>query len=71
MKTPKIEKNVPIPIGYNHQPYPLADMEIGDSFLITNPSPYIRSNIWAWSRKHARKFTVRKVPGGTRVWRIE
>lgn len=84
----KIDKNIPMPdrkrIGSTKAPtkkYPLAEMEIGDSFFV----PVENNNRF---EKHARvvtihsskntrtllkrkKFETRLVEGGVRCWRTE
>ena len=65
----KIDKDVPMPNMW--QKYPLGDMEIGDSFFLPraktqNISPMLRK----YSIRNNKKFSVRAVDGGVRVWRI-
>lgn len=71
MQEIKIEKNVPIPTG--NGPYPLKDMEIGDSFFVPNKS---HNSISGYTSSHRpKKFTVMKCEEngikGLRVWRIK
>jgi hypothetical protein len=70
--TIEIEKGVPI-TGKSRQRFPFKDMEVGDSFFIKdgkNKSAY--SSAAGFARRHpAFAFTVRKINGGIRVWRIE
>lgn len=78
----KIEKDVSIPSMRGRPrkvtPYPLAEMEIGDSFLITNEMieqnpqhKYARQEVQRYRSLECpdRKYTTRKVPEGVRVWR--
>lgn len=72
-KTFEIEKNIPLPeIGSK---YPYKTMEVGDSFLITNPSINNRGYPISYlPRKNSGitgKFAQRTTPEGIRVWRIE
>lgn len=78
--TPAIETGVPIPkvSKPTRVKYPWADMEIGNSFLVecepdeaTARRASVVSSASAWARRHApgRKFSVRSVDGGIRVWR--
>lgn len=68
-----IEKDVPIPGGFCYR-YPFKQMEIGDSFLIGNDETMasrVRSAGCNYSKKHNKKFTVRKCLDGYRIWRVE
>lgn len=72
----EIEKNVPLAgkaMGRNTK-YPLASMEIGDSFVVPLKYPEQRntlaSTISIFSRKHGRKFATRRIDNSVRVWRI-
>jgi hypothetical protein len=70
-----IEKAVPLP--QQHRPtrsskYPFADMEPGDSFLATDvKATTMYSSVARYVRScgNTKKFTVRSVEGGVRVWR--
>lgn len=74
-----IEKNVSMPEAQSGKTrkYPFLDMDVGDSFFaatetsedqrklgmrIKNAASYIE-------KKHAMKFSIRKVEGGVRIWR--
>ena len=76
----KIEKGVPIPPprpGTNT--YPLADMKVGDSFLV----PYkpgrspgssqamiaTHARVWRNRKGNGWTFTTRQEADGTRIWR--
>lgn len=62
----EIEKNVPLAMAK----YPFRHMEIGDSFFIENGNGKIlRPAASNAGGLLGRKFTVRKVDGGYRVWR--
>ena len=75
--TIEIEKGVPLP-KRSRGPgrprsgkYPFQQMEVGDSFLISN----VASNSVAcisgrWAKRTGFKFSQRKVEGGYRVWRV-
>lgn len=82
MKQPKpleVVSNEPIPItaGRAGRHWPFADMKIGDSFFVPLAMAglgalVIRPAASTWARRHRDYFfTVRKVEGGYRVWRIE
>jgi hypothetical protein len=73
-----IDKGVPIPRAKRGGPgkrpaiYPWMDMEIGDSFFAEGLTQAHLAAVGSYTeRKTGWKFTTRKVPGGTRVWRIE
>lgn len=72
-----IDKNIPIPqkaggIGKLNS-FPWNELEVGDSFLLTNTKP--KSAHVATARANARfkpkRFTSRVVEGGVRIWRCE
>jgi hypothetical protein len=76
----KIEKGVPLPPNYN-QPgkgrpakYPFRKMEVGDSFFLAGDKRVcgsVSSSCHHLTMRHPEfRFTVRKVEGGYRVWRI-
>ena len=75
----KIDKNIPIP-GEGLQ-LPLIYMEIGDSFFVPckNAKEYskarekIYNKIITEKRRHKlnNTYTVRKVDGGIRTWRVK
>jgi hypothetical protein len=67
--TVKIEKGVPMPglgVGRSRK-YPWREMEVGDSFVIQK-SAYAQAQLA--SKRTGFKFSVRKVDGAYRVWRI-
>ena len=60
--------------------YPFREMKIGQSFYVSTPegllagdviSQRVRSAATQCARRFNLKFTVRKVKGGVRCWRIE
>ena len=60
-----------VPLQTNRQKYPFAQMAIGDSFFVADISSLKLSSAASyWDKRHGTKFTVRKVDGGVRVWRI-
>ena len=69
----KIEKDIPVPASRCKYPYRL--MEIGDSIFIPNadipPSGSYPSASYFSKRNPEYKFTIRRVKGGYRTWRIE
>lgn len=77
----EIDKGIPIPVKKSGTSanYPFSSMEVGDSFFIAvveaNEREKMRKRVFAnaiyWGRITNRKFCVRAVEGGLRVWRIE
>jgi len=84
-----IEKNIPIPDrkfgkGGRKLHYPLADMQVGESFAVPligeeyqsgkgdKATKMIAASVSRYSRIHAVKFVVRtlKDEGVVRVWRV-
>lgn len=81
-----LESNVPIaaaPRGRKATTFPLADMEIGQSFVmaIEGEGKEATKNLESWRRKvriaikafvaeFDAKFQMAKTPDGLRVWRI-
>ena len=74
----KIEKGIPIAphgnTGKRKSKYPLADMEVGDSFVakrVKRAALYsaIYSATMGKGKCLGRKFTIRSTEGGFRVWR--
>jgi hypothetical protein len=70
-----IERGIPIPPmprgaapGAKHTRWPWAQMRVGDSFLTTK-KPH--SAVFAAEKGSKGTFTVRKVDGGWRVWRLK
>jgi hypothetical protein len=63
----KIEKDVPIP-----RKWPLDNMQVNDSFEV--PEDVNRSTITVYAtrygKKTGKKFTIRKINGKLRCWRI-
>lgn len=74
-----IEKNVPIPEplpGRGGRPpkYPFREMEVGDSFFFAGtPKTAKRLYVSAskFGKRNNRRYAVRSVEGGYRVWRVE
>ena len=69
--------NIPIPPKQAVQiKYPLRDLEIGESFLVTVPEWGVKAKFQAAAMQAARcvkgkKFTSRQVAEGIRVWRTD
>ena len=71
----KIEKGIPLP--KQRIKYPLNELGVGDSFFVAscNFKSTEYSSITSAANYHAsktgKKFTIRSVDGGVRVWRTE
>lgn len=73
-----LESGVPIPPVKRNTcagacKYPFDELEIGEGFFLAGTSqikfgPYI--SVWKRRNSSAKKFTVRSVEGGIRVWRV-
>ena len=51
--------------------YPLAQLEVGDSFCVPIDALESIQNAAAnYARKHGSRFSCRKIDGQIRVWRI-
>lgn len=70
----EIEKTVPIP---SRRRYPIKNLNIGESFLV--PTQDVSTGTYSTltticgreKRKTGKRFTVRLVEDGIRVWRVE
>lgn len=72
MSSIKIDKGVPVPNSYaKKHKYPFPELEVGDSFFVATSPGKLSSQAWAMGKRLKRKFTVRAVEGGVRVWRIK
>lgn len=79
----EIEKDIPIPKKLlstkRSCPYPLKEMEVGESFLVPNPDnlPLLQlrnqtnSKINYYNKDLGYKFTIRNTEEGLRVWRVK
>lgn len=72
-----IEKNVEIPAqvrkgsGTRKSKYPFAEMEMNDSFFVPErTTKQFAPTAYGAAKKLGRKFTLRNVEGGVRVWRV-
>lgn len=68
-----IDKNVPLPSKGEalSRGYPFHQMDVGDSFLSTEPDrTRLASAVHWFGARNGKKFTIRKTEGGFRVWRI-
>ncbi len=81
----QIESGIPLPsttragAGRKGSKYPFASMEVNTSFFVPDgdepvKDATLRSAIGAFNKSNpesGRKFAVRKVDGGVRVWRMQ
>lgn len=73
----KIEKGIaiPTPSGRGAPKYPWHEMEIGDSFFLKKdvvPMSRMYSHISQANKRYApKKFTLRKLENGVRIWRTK
>lgn len=69
----KIERGVLMPSRRSTESkYPFLELEIGDSFFVpedANKDNNIRASAHSVGFRNSKKFSVRKVDGGFRVWR--
>lgn len=65
-----IESGVPIP---PRPGYPFKQLKVGDSFLLPEDANerILRIRAASVGTRLGRKFSVRKVEGGFRVWRVQ
>lgn len=68
----EIESNVPLPKERGVIKPVLAQMKVGDSFLVDGVDlGSVRSTAYRYGLETKRKFVVRKSPKGPRCWRVE
>jgi len=72
----EIEKGIPIPSSFTdaRRKYPFVDMEVGDSVFFPLEDfaerKKIAASAYGCGRDNNRKFTIRNVEGGIRIWRF-
>ena len=73
----KVEKGIPMvgEPGYGwRRKYPFYKMEVGDSFFLPGDPKKIRRVVACAATNHGKvynkKFSVRSMDGGVRVWRV-
>jgi len=70
----KIENNIPQPEPHlgTKAKYPFTTMEVGQSVFIDggkhDSNPAIAAKMYA--KRSGKKFTIRKIDNGVRVWRV-
>lgn len=73
-----ISKNVPLPPRRNCAEFPWRNLQIGDSFFIPSDKAGINGKRVYMSASNLKRhmsepvrFSIRKVQGGYRAWRVE
>ncbi len=69
-----IEKAIKIPEvnSKKNYKYPWTDMEVGDSFLVDFiDTSKLRVAAYYHSKTSGRKYTIRIIDNGARVWRVK
>ena len=65
-----IDKDVPVPSKKRGKKYPYENMDIGDSFVVSNLGIQVVCNLnYRAKKKLNRSFIARTEEGGVRVWR--
>lgn len=77
----KIEKGIPLPNNriVRKPRYPFDEMEVGDSFFVAADGLEVyrlhgrlnQQKSLSEAHKKGAVFTIRSVPGGVRVWRLQ
>jgi hypothetical protein len=76
----EIENGIPLPLmkSGRMRKYPIAELEVGQSFLVACAPEDSRKRIMSvsslcnrQSKKTGRRYACRVVEGGVRVWRFE
>lgn len=69
----RIERNIPIPPATPKKKktvYPWDDIDIGESFVHKGESKDVRTQASICARRYGKRFVVRKIKKGCRVWRV-
>jgi len=68
----KVEKNIPIPKYSREHKYPWDEMDVGDSFYVSQESAAgARASASSRAKDGHGKYASRTVEDGCRIWRIE
>ena len=69
-----VEVGIPLTASKTQSKYPIATLQVGESFLIpgsiTNVESRASSLAFYWSRKLQRRYVTRRVADGIRIWRL-
>lgn len=73
MQTQKFKIEIGIPMPRAVTKFPLLDMRVGDSFLVSKDGAYQLHNAIAahHSKKLGFRFKTKSIGDGVRCWRIE
>jgi hypothetical protein len=67
-----VENNIPIPEPAGQNRWPFNAMNVGESFVVPDRwRGSIVAAVYGYWNKRGKKFSVRKVNGERRCWRIE
>lgn len=69
----KVDKAIPMPKPWRKGKYPFREMEIGDSFAVTNEDRQrvaMAASLFSLRNKKEFKFSVCKFEGAYRCWRV-
>lgn len=68
----QIEKGLTMPVIRERRRYPYREMEVGDSFWVSEVGLQVMMNTnYRWGKKLGMRFIAREEGGGVRIWRIE
>jgi len=69
----KIESGIPQPPSLSgRKKYPLREMEVGDSFVVdADQHTRLMSAVAYFGKRNNRKYSIRKVDGSLRCWRVK
>lgn len=72
----QIDKDIPV-FAQQHpsrreRKYPLNEMAVGDSFFVAGQKTTgsAASNARTYGKNNRKRFTVRSIEGGIRIWRV-
>lgn len=65
-----VDKGIPMP-GKLQSKWPFAEMDVGDSFVVEQDKFWsVQSGMRAYGNRYGKCFTIRKLDGMQRCWRI-
>lgn len=67
----KIEENVPVPKRARRSKYPFATMQPHQSVVVPDKSYAAMIGVLRKHKLDGKKFVIRAIPGGMRIWRTE
>lgn len=68
----RIEKGIPLPPSRRQGKYPIAQLEVGDSFFVPDADlPKSRGQgFHSLGKRYAFKLAIKNEDGGIRIWRV-